>query len=71
MAPRIDEAIYSVEVTFPNNPAVEDSTFKRTKVLYCDICRRWGEHDSSHLCWRNWRVRLSDALADLTRGDRR
>ncbi|HVV51133.1 MAG TPA: hypothetical protein VHO06_15805 [Polyangia bacterium] len=66
------DLIYSVEVeviAFPDEEAGE-YTRKPTIVRYCDICRRWGAVGSTHMCWRNWRPRLSDLLIEMTRDGR-
>lgn len=74
------ELIYSVEVAIVRCPSDTDAegsgggrgpVEQRTTVRYCDICRRWGANNSTHLCWRNWRPRLSDLLMELTRDGRR
>jgi len=74
----IGEQIYSVEVAIVRCPGDgEDGgplgapVEKPTTVRYCDVCRRWGLVGSTHMCWRNWRGRLSDLLLDLTRDGRR
>jgi hypothetical protein len=72
----IGELIYSVEVSVVRCPGDgEDGgagpVEQRTRVRYCDICRRWGANNSTHLCWRNWRPRLSDLLMEMTRDGRR
>ena len=71
----IGELIYSVEVAVVSCPGDGEGggapTEKSTTVRYCDICRRWGANGSTHLCWRNWRPRLSDLLMELTRDGRR
>lgn len=70
----IGDLIYSVEVAIvrcPGDGADGGPVEKPITVRYCDICRRWGESGSTHLCWRNWRQRLSDLLLDLTRDGRR
>ena len=72
----IDDLIYSVAVTIVRCPGDGERggagpTETPTIVRYCDICRRWGANNSTHLCWRNWRPRLSDLLRELTRGARR
>ena len=69
------ELIYSVEVAVVSCPGDVDggagvSVEKPTTVRYCDICRRWGVNGSTHMCWRNWRPRLSDLLIELTRDGR-
>ena len=68
------ELIYSVEVAivrYPGDAADEGGASAPAgvplTVRYCDICRRWGANGSTHLCWRNWRPRLSDLLMDLAR----
>lgn len=68
------ELIYSVEVLVvrcPGDGAAPGPVEAPLTVRYCDICRRWGAVGSTHLCWRNWRPRLSDLLMDLTREVRR
>jgi hypothetical protein len=74
----IGELIYSVEVAIVRCPGDgEDGASmgapveKATTIRYCDICRRWGATGSTHICWRNWRPRLSDLLMELTRDGRR
>jgi hypothetical protein len=72
----IGDLIYSVEVTVVRCPgdgkagANAGPVETPTTVRYCDICRRWGVVGSTHLCWRNWRPRLSDLLIELTRDGR-
>jgi hypothetical protein len=71
----IGDLIYSVEVTVaPSNDNAQGETetaaadrppAPATRVRYCDICRRWGLAGSRHVCWRNWRHRLSDLLTEL------
>jgi hypothetical protein len=65
----IHEAIYSVGVAAlrPRANGVPGlaAAAARASVLYCDICRRWGTAGTTHVCWRNWRVRLSDLLVEL------
>lgn len=68
------ELIYSVEVAIVRCPGDgEDGAPAELPVTvrYCDICRRWGASGSTHICWRNWRPRLSDLLLDLARDGRR
>jgi len=72
------ELIYSVAVTIVRCPGDgEDGASMGVPsegpatVRYCDMCRRWGASGSTHLCWRNWRTRLSDLLMDLAREGRR
>ena len=74
----IGELIYSVEVAVVRCPGDVDGDAGAPgpvetplTVRYCDICRRWGAAGSTHLCWRNWRPRLSDLLMDLAREVRR
>jgi hypothetical protein len=72
----IGELIYSVEVAVVRCPGDGEGanggpTETPTTVRYCDVCRRWGANGSTHLCWRNWRPRLSDLLMDLARDGRR
>lgn len=70
----IGDLIYSVEVAIvhcPGDGPDRGPTEKPVIVRYCDICRRWGKNGSTHLCWRNWRQRLSDLLLDLRRDGRR
>jgi hypothetical protein len=63
--------IYSVEVLVVGFPGGGDSDGERATVRYCDECRRWGATATTHLCGRNWRLRLSDLLLDLARERRR
>jgi hypothetical protein len=70
----IGDLLYSVEVDiirFPGDGEVDGvvaaSVRQPTIVRYCDICRRWGPNSSTHLCWRNWKPRLSDLLMELAR----
>jgi hypothetical protein len=73
------ELIYAIEipvVPFPHDGSGQAATpatpTTPTTVRYCDLCRRWGEKNSTpHLCWRNWQPRLSDLLMQLTRDGRR
>jgi hypothetical protein len=73
----IGELIYSVEVAIIRCPGdgpdgVAPAPVEQpVTVRYCDICRRWGAVGSTHICWRNWRQRLSDLLMDLAREVRR
>jgi len=69
------EQIYSMEVSIVRCPGdgedggpLGTSIEKPTMVRYCDVCRRWGAVGSTHICWRNWQVRLSDLLLDLSLG---
>jgi len=69
----IGESIYSVGIACLRAPGAANDNgvpLPRGSVLYCDICRRWGTAGTTHICWRNWRVRLSDLLLDLTRDGR-
>jgi hypothetical protein len=62
----ISDLIYMIEVSVVR-PNVDGQVGEQhAAVVYCDICRRWGAKGSTHICWRNWRVRLSDLLMDLT-----
>jgi hypothetical protein len=69
------EQIYSVEVAIVRYPGRTEGgagpVETPTTVRYCDICRRWGANGSTHICWRNWRTRLSDLLMELAREGRR
>jgi hypothetical protein len=71
------ELIYSVEVAIVRCPGDSEAgsepgpVEKPLTVRYCDICRRWGATGTTHMCWRNWRRRLSDLLLELTREGRR
>jgi hypothetical protein len=72
------ELIYSVAVAIVRYPGDRDGgtgaggpTETPTIVRYCDVCGRWGANNSTHLCRRNWRTRLSDLLMDLTHDGRR
>ncbi len=70
----IGDLIYSVElaiVRFPGDGPDGAPTKEPVTVRYCDICRRWGATDATHLCGRTWHRRLSDLLMELTRGERR
>jgi hypothetical protein len=72
----IGELIYSVEVRVLRAPGDDEASAPApveapVTVRYCDICRRWGAVGSTHLCWRNWRSRLSDLLIELGREVRR
>src|SRR5262249_52856880 len=73
-AAMIGESIYAVGVAWLRPPGAEMPTGAarepRGAVLYCDICRRWGAAGTTHICWRNWRVRLSDLLLDRPRDGR-
>jgi hypothetical protein len=69
----IAESIYSVALACLRAPGTASDgapPLPRGSVLYCDICRRWGLAGTTHVCWRNWRVRLSDLLLDLTSDSR-
>jgi hypothetical protein len=68
------ELIYSVEVSVVRCPGDGEAgapTEQPTTIRYCDICRRWGASGTTHLCWRNWRRRLSDLLVQMRRDGRR
>lgn len=72
------DLIYSVAVTVVRCPGDgEDGASlggpveMPATVRYCDVCRRWGAGASTHICWRNWRPRLSDLLMELAREGRR
>ena len=71
------ELIYSVEVAIVCCPgdgeagAAAGPVEKPVTLRYCDICKRWGATGSTHMCWRNWRPRLSDLLMEMTRDGRR
>jgi hypothetical protein len=72
----IGELIYSVEVLVVHAPGDGEHSAPGpveapVTVRYCDICRRWGAVGSTHICWRNWRSRLSDLLIELGREVRR
>ena len=73
----IGELIYSVEVAIVRCPGDGEAaptpgrSRQPTTVRYCDICRRWGAIGTTHMCWRNWRPRLSDLLMEMTRDGRR
>jgi len=70
----IGDLIYSVEVAIvrcPGDGRGAGPTEEPIVVRYCDICRRWGAAGTTHMCWRNWRQRLSDLLLDLSRDGRR
>lgn len=73
----IGELVYSVEVGVVHCPGDREGGVntgpveKPTAVRYCDVCRRWGTVDSTHLCGRNWHRRLSDLLIPLARDGRR
>ena len=32
-------------------------------VAYCDVCRRWGERGTIHVCGENWSEHLLSVLA--------
>jgi DNA-directed RNA polymerase specialized sigma24 family protein len=36
-------------------------------VSYCDVCRRWGERGSEHVCGQNWSEHLLPVLAAVRR----
>ncbi len=74
----IASLIYSVEVAIIRFPGDGDfggdgasAPQQPTIVRYCDICRRWGPNSSTHLCWRNWKPRLSDLLMEMAREEQR
>ena len=74
----IGDLLYSVEVEVIRYPGeIDDGASpgvapeQPTIVRYCDICRRWGEVGTTHMCWRNWHPRLSDLLMAMTRDGRR
>ena len=70
----IGELVYSVEVAIVRCPGDGEGgapAEKPVTVRYCDICRRWGASGSTHICWRNWRPRLSDLLLELARDGQR
>jgi hypothetical protein len=60
------ELIYSVVVAPADRVGRTAGPAQMTAVRYCDICRRWGANGSTHVCWLNWRGRLSDLLMDLS-----
>jgi hypothetical protein len=72
----IGELTYSVEVTIVRCPgdgeggAAPGPVETPAMVRYCDICRRWGAAGTTHMCWRNWRRRLSDLLMQMARDGR-
>jgi hypothetical protein len=69
----IGDLIYSVEVEVIRCPGDGDEGVRPEMpiiIRYCDICRRWGAVGATHVCWRNWRPRLSDLLMELTRDGR-
>jgi hypothetical protein len=72
------DLIYSVEVAVIRFPGEGNLGGDRaslpqppTIVRYCDICRRWGQNNTTHICWRNWTSRLSDVLMQLAREGQR
>ena len=71
------ELIYSVEVAIVCCPgdrgadATAGPVETPVTVRYCDVCTRWGATGTTHMCWRNWRPRLSDLLMEMTREGRR
>ena len=73
----IGDLVYSVEVAIVRCPAAgagganTGPVEEPVTVRYCDICRRWGAAGTTHMCWRNWRRRLSDLLMHMTRDGRR
>jgi DNA-directed RNA polymerase specialized sigma24 family protein len=64
------------ELPVPATPAVPlivlaaetsgDSQLQRL-VSYCDVCRRWGEQGSEHVCGQNWSEHLLPVLTTLAR----
>ena len=58
---------FSVDIDLPD---VERADVGR-KVRYCDVCRRWGQRHSVHLCGGNWHEHLADLLAVLAAGGAR
>ncbi|HEX3696224.1 MAG TPA: hypothetical protein VH374_12645 [Polyangia bacterium] len=71
------ELVYSVEVAIVRCPgdgtdgaSLGAPVETPTTVRYCDICRRWGAAGTTHMCWRNWRRRLSDLLREMKRDGR-
>jgi hypothetical protein len=66
----IGALIYSVEIGVLTRPddgeaGSTGAAGRPLTVRYCDVCRRWGVVGSTHICWRNWRPRLSDLLLEL------
>ena len=61
------ERIYTIEVSIVRCPGDSGRDSTPTRVRYCDTCRRWGAADTTHLCGRTWRERLSDLLIELER----
>lgn len=56
----------SVEIVLPD----EDPQRARLIVRYCDVCHRWGERRSVHLCGVNWHARLETLLQELAKEGR-
>ena len=61
------ERIYSVEVDIVAFPGGIDRDNPTVPARYCDECRRWGATGTTHLCGRNWYLRLSDLLIERAR----
>lgn len=60
-------AEFSLEVRLPDAEAGDASRI----VRYCDVCRRWGQRGSVHLCGRNWHRHLGELLAAIASGGAR
>jgi hypothetical protein len=60
-------AEFSLEVHLPD-PVPGDSV---RLVRYCDVCRRWGQRGSVHLCGRNWYQHLGELLVVVAGGGAR
>ena len=61
------DSIYAMDISVDGHDDLKEAG-RRLTVLYCDICRRWAARREAHTCWRNWWVRLSDALRDREPG---
>jgi hypothetical protein len=65
--PSTTHAEFSVDVDLPEVGRADAGR----KVRYCDVCRRWGQRHSVHLCGSNWHEHLGDLLAVLAAGGAR
>jgi hypothetical protein len=72
MALEPSDSIYAMSISVGGDDDGDlDEAGPRLTVLYCDTCRRWAARREAHTCWRNWWVRLSDALRDREPGAHR
>jgi hypothetical protein len=60
-------AEFSLEVRLPD--AEEGDSIRL--VRYCDVCRRWGQRGTVHLCGQNWYQHLGELLVAVAGGGAR